>query len=64
MIINLIICTSKLDIQHIILQSNLQGKVGEGEKTFPNSWVEIMDTFLLFSVNTLQYLLFTAIGFT
>jgi hypothetical protein len=33
-------------------------------QTFPNSEVDIIDTTLLFSVNTLQYLLFTAMGFT
>lgn len=33
-------------------------------QTFPNSAVEIIDTTRLFSVKTLQYLLFTAIGFT
>lgn len=33
-------------------------------QTFPKSSVDIIDTTLLFSVKTLQYLLFTAIGFT
>lgn len=33
-------------------------------QTFPNSEVDIIDTTLLFSVKTLQYLLFTAMGLT
>jgi len=33
-------------------------------QTFPNSEVDIIETTLLFSVNTLQYLLFTAMGLT
>lgn len=33
-------------------------------QTFPNSAVDIIKTVRLFSVNTLQYLLLTAIGFT
>lgn len=34
------------------------------QQTFPKSAVEMIHTTLLFSVKTLQYLLFTAIGFT
>jgi hypothetical protein len=33
-------------------------------QTFPNSEVDIIEITLLFSVNTLQYLLFTAMGLT
>lgn len=33
-------------------------------QTFPKSTVEIIETTRLFSVNTLQYLLFTAMGLT
>jgi hypothetical protein len=42
----------------------MSGRSQYPELTFPNSLLEMTDTALLFSVNTLQYLLLTAIGFT